>query len=131
MTEIEVKALVPTERLEQLIGSGDPTSAEVHDMAVELINRRSAADGKAQPIAHASSKDWRKNHLCSATRAAFPELFDGDTEEWLKAFDGKPHDKEAFWRANLKHGLMIGVKRENARNRIRAALASLPNGMGG
>lgn len=33
----EVKALVPTERLDQLIGSVDPTSAEIHDMAVELI----------------------------------------------------------------------------------------------
>lgn len=32
-----IKPLVPTERLDQLIGSGDPTSAETHDMAVELI----------------------------------------------------------------------------------------------
>lgn len=36
------RILVPTARLEQLIGSGDPTSAEIHDMAVELINRRLA-----------------------------------------------------------------------------------------
>ncbi|ASQ10188.1 hypothetical protein CDO22_17960 [Sinorhizobium meliloti] len=44
----EVKALVPTERLDQLIGSGDPTSAEIHDMAVELILwRRSCLADKA------------------------------------------------------------------------------------
>ena len=31
---------VPSERLERLIGSGEPTSDEIHDMAVELIVRR-------------------------------------------------------------------------------------------
>ncbi|WP_457659543.1 hypothetical protein [Sinorhizobium medicae] len=48
MTKIEVKALVPTGRLDQLIGSVDPTSAEIHDMAVELILwRRSGLADKA------------------------------------------------------------------------------------
>jgi hypothetical protein len=39
---VAVKALVPSKRLEQLIGSGEATSSETHDMAVELILHRRA-----------------------------------------------------------------------------------------
>lgn len=38
-----VNSIVPDARLDQLIGTGDPTSSETHDMAVEILNRRSAA----------------------------------------------------------------------------------------
>lgn len=37
-----VTEIVPTQRLDQLVGAGNPSSAEIHDMAVELLNWRRA-----------------------------------------------------------------------------------------
>lgn len=55
----EVEALPGTcvidQRLEQMIGSSDPTSREAHDMAVELIIRRRSA----LSVAPATADGWR------------------------------------------------------------------------
>lgn len=45
--ELLVMQIVPTQRVDQLIGSGDPTADEIHDMAVEIMNWR---------LAHAKSE---------------------------------------------------------------------------
>lgn len=52
-----VKELVPTQRLDQLIGSGDPSSAEIHDMAVELILRRRASPPDGELVRKAEAFD--------------------------------------------------------------------------
>lgn len=47
-----VKALIPTQRIDDLISSGIPTSDETHDMAVELLNHRRALSSLvSQPVA--------------------------------------------------------------------------------
>mgnify|MGYP001090157457 CR=1 FL=1 len=47
---LRVQEIVPTQRLDQLIGSGDPSSAEIHDMAVELLNWRRSAPSPASSV---------------------------------------------------------------------------------
>lgn len=46
----EVKSLVPTQRVDQIVGTADPTEDEAHDMAVELMNWRRAAIALAEKL---------------------------------------------------------------------------------
>lgn len=46
----EVVELVPTQRVDQIVGTADPTEDEAHDMAVELMNWRRAARALAEKL---------------------------------------------------------------------------------
>jgi hypothetical protein len=48
---VKVKPLVPTQRVDQIVGAADPTEDEAHDMAVELMNWRRAALTPAPDLA--------------------------------------------------------------------------------
>lgn len=53
----EVEPIVPNDRLEELICRGTPSSSETHDMAVELLQRRSALASPEQAF-QARVDDW-------------------------------------------------------------------------
>lgn len=54
-----------------------------------------------------------------------PTCFGADAEALLDRWAGKPHDREAADRAEIKHGLGIGVKRKAAREKARSIIAAL------
>lgn len=54
-----------------------------------------------------------------------PDMWSADAENYLDAFERKPHDKGRYWDFVTKHGeLAVGVRREAAREKAQAAITA-------